>query len=311
MPLPGQYPEYGISLLMYSYKENGNTQFGPSIPEDPRSQEVYITAFTAYSNWCMVRIQHDPHVEGPILARRFLGWATHPNLPETLFRKHDFVDERFFADVDPMLADMYSLALLGRHYQPPTRHRDDTVLDAQKKQPPCVEKTVKGKKHLSQIKQHSHAKPCAAIKDLATHLRSGTAKGHPVKALHNGTCGVCNLFRDCGNKKGRLAASIYRAIVLAHLGHSNHLSRLCQRIKERRKHPDNPEPSLPSSAIDCTPKRKIDDQHSPQVAKLPRTVEARSKRRKGPFQFIDGVYTFVENEENLNILRRQDLSGTF
>jgi hypothetical protein len=306
--LPSNFEDVQTQLLQFTSSLHSSWRF--ETPETDRAKSMYKAAFCAYTQWCINMVDKHPHTEGPIMTRRLLGWTTVPD--NTTYQPVQFVDERFFASIDPSLAKCYSLILLNRSWTPSTEVRSDMVPDAIVESPLLIKKTSsESKKHLSQIKRYSHAKPCSQIKDLATHHRSAGSKGYPVKALHSGTCGVCNLYRDCGNKQGRLPASIYRAVVMAHLGPSNKLSQLCQRIKDRQKHPDPPDPQLPSLTIDRVPKRKIENQSSPQVAKFPREPEVRRRKKSKPFEMIDGVYTFVGTDENMESLSRQDLSGHF
>jgi hypothetical protein len=295
-------------LQFYSRKQD----FEFEIPNTAAARELHKTASCAYTQWCIDMVNKHPHTEGPIMARRLLGWITpYPAgpYPDNLLPALDIIDDRFFVSLDPALAKCYSLTLRGITWSPSPSEPEPSDV---KKILSEDKKTVKGKIHLSKIKCHSHAKPCSAIKDLATHHRSSLSKGHPVKALHTGTCGVCILFRNCGNKHGRLPAPIYRAVVMAHLGPSSNLSRLCQGIIENRRHPESFDPPLPSKTYGSIPRVSIDGEYqsSPQVAKLPRIVEERRPEEAKLFRIIDGIYTFVGTDEDMVSLSRQDLSGT-
>jgi hypothetical protein len=306
--LPANWESLQPQMLTYY---SGNQGFDFEVPNTRAAYELHKTASCAYTQWCINMVNKHPHTEGPIMARRLLGWMTpNPVGPDLniLLPALDIIDDRFFASLDPALARCYSLTLRGISWSPTlqeTKPQDVKKVSSEDK------KTVKGKTHLSKIKCHSHAKPCSAIKDLATHHRSSVSKGHPVKALHTGTCGVCILYRNCGNKHGRLPPPIYRAVEMAHLGPSSNLSRLCQSIIENRRHPESFDPPLPSETYGSIPRIAIDDdQSSPQVAKLPRIVEERSLQETKLFRVINGVYTFVGTDDDMVTLSRQDLSGT-
>jgi hypothetical protein len=304
--------EFKQQLMVQTYCPTfPGIEFYFELPETIAAHELQRTAFYAYTKWCMDMIDKHPHTEGPIMARRLLGWNTPSDGSKELLPTYSFVDSRFFATLDPATASLYSWTLRGRKWKAPNT---EEVMRPDVKDPPTSAKTtVKSKKHLSKVKCYSHAKPCSAIKDLATYHQSAVNKGHPVKALHTGTCGVCNLYRDCGNKHGRLPASIYRAVVMAHLGPSNNLSQLCHRITSRHRHHDPPDPPLPSKTYNRVPRIATDTiQSSPQVAPFPRIVDVKRRVEEARlFRIIDGVYTFVGTDDDMVALSRQDLSGTF
>jgi hypothetical protein len=304
--LPTTWKQAQPQMLQF-YRGSGTFTF--EVPETKAARELHKTASCAYALWCIEMVNKHPHTEGPIMTRRLLGWTTPTDGSNVLYEAFDTIDKRFFATLDPAIADLYSLTLRGQHWSAP--YPEEVMVHDVEETPAPAKKTVKGKKQLSKVKQHSHAKPCSAIKDLATYHRSSVNKGYPVKALHTGTCGVCNLYRDCGNKHGRLPASIYRAVEMAHLGPSNNLSQLCHRIRGRHRHLDPLDPPLPSKTYDRVPRIVIESvQSSPQVAKLPRIVEARRCEESNLFRFIDGVYTFVGTDDDMVALSRQDLSGS-
>jgi hypothetical protein len=309
--LPSDWESKQIHLLPFYMNSYDTTKDFVHQPTELVSRTVYCAAFNAYAEWCINQVALHPHSEGLIMTRRLLGWYTPTSNTGNLTAATDFVDERFFASLDPVTANYYSLALRRKEYKPVTKPTVVKSPDVQKVKSPVVKKTKdQGKKLLSKVKRQSHAKPCRVIKDLATHQRSTRSEGRPVKALHNGTCGVCDHFRDCGNNQGRLPASVYRAIVLAHRGPSDLLTRLCRRIMDRQKHPDPPDLPLPSKTTDRVPQNKIEKfQSSPQVADLPQDPEVTRRSRSRLFEFIDGVYTFVGNDEDMEFISRQDFSG--
>jgi hypothetical protein len=311
--LPTDWERQQIHLLPFhlAWGDNSSTDHVDQ-PTELVSRRVYRAAFNAYAEWCINQVAQHPHSEGLIMTRRLLGWRTPPSNTGNLTAATDFIDERFFMSLDPVLASYYSLALRGKDFQAVTKQAHVSSPDVLKVKPSLVKKTKdQGKKLLSKVKRQSHAKPCRVIKDLATHQRSTHGEGNPVKALHNGTCGVCDHFRDCGNKQGRLPASIYRAIVLAHRGPSEQLTSLCRRIMDRQKHPDPPDLPLPSMTTDRLPGNQIEVQSSPQVADLPRNPEVRRNKKSRLFEVVNGVYTFVGTDEDMEFISRQDISGTF
>jgi hypothetical protein len=281
--------------------------------QDLRSKKQYAQAFNAYVYWCVNLISHNPHTEGPVMARRLLGWAASPD-EEALVRCSDTIDRRFFDSLDLKLAESYALAL-NVEYQRISISTPDIKTSDTKNIPP-VKSGKKKKIPMSKVKRHSHAKPCTEISDLATNIRSLGVKGYPAKALHPGTCGVCIPFQDCGNSKGTLPPSLYKLIELAHLGSTPTLSALCDKYWERHRYRGTLTTELPSILTIGNSKRKIDTPSSQQVAKLPRRMEivypppfqdhqpsrpCRSKTK--PFTVINGEYIFTGDENSIEVWR--------
>jgi hypothetical protein len=308
-----------------------NTQIVDDFFDGKRMKEAYAFAFQTYAAWCINQVEKHPHLEGPRLVRRLFGWVEEkdPTL-KTVTNVSNMFDERFFSALDPSASLFCRHALTGEFKPKPLgtgfvpapagdQNNDRKIekmdmcdSDAKKNTDATTIKPSSKKNLLSRVRRHSHAKPCSDIKDLATHIRSIGTKGHPAKALHSGHCGVCKLFQDCGNKKGIIPPTLYKVIEMAHLGNSNNLRKLCKRIMQRQKHPVPADSLLPSIRTEI-PKRKAIQPRS-QVVKLPRIQETDDGRpppkphNVKAFQVVNGVYTFIESEEVMDMIRSQDLS---
>jgi hypothetical protein len=314
--LPANFEVVQLQVGRLNFSSEGSFPYHAQPDEglqDKRSKKQYAQAFNAYVYWCVNLLSHNPQTEGPVMARRLLGWAASPE-EEALVRCSDTIDRRFLDSLDLKLAESYALALNVDYTRvsvvAPTIKTSDT------KNIPPVQSGKKKKIPMSKVKRHSHAKPCTEIRDLATKIRSLGVKGHPAKALHPGTCGVCMPFQDCGNSKGILPPSLYKLIELAHLGSTPTLSALCDRYWERHRYHETPNTELPSKLTYGKGKRKIDVQSSLQVAKLPRRMEVSyppqtqdlqqpgfSESKPKSFTIINGEYIFTGDADTIEVWR--------